>query len=363
MRASLRLAQIGKAFALPPLGKSWPGPGPFLYVKYHRDNYPAGNGALGPDAALLKDRVLGNDFADKDGWNMYMGTSVPGFPAHPHRGMETVTIVRAGMIDHADSTGSGARYAAGDVQWVTAGAGVVHSEMFPLLKTEGGNTLDIYQPWLNLAAEDKDADPEFVMLWDEAIPRVERDGATVQVIAGEFFGVTPPAPPKRSWASRPTSDIAAWVVEMAPGASVTLPPTNTPRTERTVYVHAPAPGPAGPEASDEPVAVNVGGEWVRDWHAVALAPGSGEVVLQNSGRAARVLVLQSVPIGEPVAVRGPFVMNTEQENLDAFAVYRKTKFGGFPHPSDKPTYGDAPRFAVYRGGRREEPGKKFAKAV
>ncbi|BEJ12003.1 hypothetical protein CspHIS471_0204630 [Cutaneotrichosporon sp. HIS471] len=347
MRTSLRLDQLSKAFKLPPMGKSWPGPGPFLYVMFHRDNYPAGNGNLAPDPKLLEGRVLGNDFTRKDGWSMYMGNEVPGFPAHPHRGMETVTIVRQGMIDHGDSTASGARYSVGDVQWVTAGKGVVHSEMFPLLNEGEKNTLDLYQLWLNLAAEDKDAGPEFVMMWREAIPHIEKDGSIVQVVAGEYGGAFPLAPPKSSWAARP-------------GATTTLPATNTPQTERTVYVHACVPGPDGPEKTVDPVKVQVGDEWVPDWHALKMAPGSAEVVLRNGSQPARVLVLQAVPIGEPVAVRGPFVMNTEQENLDAFAVYRKTKFGGFPWPTDKPTYGDSPRFAQYRGGPREEPGKKFA---
>jgi redox-sensitive bicupin YhaK (pirin superfamily) len=275
MRPPTRLAQtLGKAFRLPPLGRSWPGPGPFLYVMYHRDTYPAGNGALAPDPALLAGRVLGNDFSHRDGWSMYMGSAVPGFPAHPHRGMETVTIVREGTIDHGDSTASGARYSVGDVQWVTAGRGVVHSEMFPLLHTEKENPLDMYQLWLNLAAADKDAEPEFVMMWREAIPHVQEGGATVQVIAGAWHGAAPLPPPKRSWAARADADVGAWFIDMQPGSKVSLPPTNTPETERTVYVHACAPGPAGPEAAEEPVAVRVGDEVVPDWHAVSLPPGS-----------------------------------------------------------------------------------------
>lgn len=364
MRQPIRLAQeLGKAFKLPALGASWPGPGPFLYVRFHRDYYPRGNGKLAPDPKLLEGRVLGNDFKDKDGWNMYMGNEVPGFPSHPHRGMETVTIVREGTIDHGDSTKSGARYSVGDVQWVTAGKGVVHSEMFPLLNTDKENTHDLYQLWLNMARVNKDADPEFVMMWQEAIPHIQKDGVVVQVIAGDYFGHKPLQSPKASWAARESSDVAIWFIDMAPGSSVSLPPTNTDKTERTVYVHACVPGPHGPEMTEDPVTVKVGEEWVPDWHGISLPPNQGEVKLENSKNGtARVLVLQSVPIDEPVAVRGPFVMNTEQENIDAFAVYRKTKFGGWPWPSDRPTYGDSPRFAQYRGGPREEPGKKFGKA-
>ena len=80
------------------------------------------------------------DFAGIDGWSMYHGREVPGFPPHPHRGFETVTFVRKGLIDHADSLGAAARFGRGDVQWLTAGGGIVHSEMFPLLDRDGRRT-------------------------------------------------------------------------------------------------------------------------------------------------------------------------------------------------------------------------------
>ena len=117
------------------LGFPWETVDPFLFCVHHDDAYPRGNGQLGPDASLAG-RDIGQDFAGKDGWRMYHGRTVPGFPSHPHRGFETVTIVRNGFIDHADSLGAAARFGDGDVQWLTAGRGVVHSEMFPLLRTE-----------------------------------------------------------------------------------------------------------------------------------------------------------------------------------------------------------------------------------
>lgn len=121
-----------------PLGNQWPTLDPFLFVAHHRDAYPAGTGAMGPDAPL-DGREIGADFADIDGWNMYHGSAVPGFPQHPHRGFETITYVRHGLIDHADSLGAAARFGHGDMQWVTAGNGIVHSEMFPLLNRDEAN--------------------------------------------------------------------------------------------------------------------------------------------------------------------------------------------------------------------------------
>ena len=107
-----------------PLGAQWPTIDPFLFCAHHLDHYPAGSDRLGP-AVPIDDRDLGQDFAGIDGWNMYHGREVPGFPQHPHRGFETVTFVRRGLIDHADSLGATARFGRGDVQWLTAGKGIV----------------------------------------------------------------------------------------------------------------------------------------------------------------------------------------------------------------------------------------------
>ena len=171
-----------------PLGSRWQTADPFLFCVHHIDDFPAGNEQLGP-AASLAGRAIGADFEGKDGWRMYHGDVVPGFPQHPHRGFETVTIVRTGYIDHSDSLGATARFGMGDVQWLTAGAGVVHSEMFPLLDPKGPNRLELFQIWLNLPARDKLVEPYFTMLWDADIPRLRTTDAqgrsvVVTVIAG-----------------------------------------------------------------------------------------------------------------------------------------------------------------------------------
>ena len=152
-----------------PLGFPWETQDPFLFCAFHKDDYPKGNGKLGPISSL-EGRNLGSDFAGKDGFSMYHGQEVPGFPGHPHRGFETITIAEKGLVDHSDSLGAAGRFGDGDVQWMTAGKGVQHSEMFPLLKEDEANPLVLFQIWLNLPKKNKMVDPHFAMLWKESIP-------------------------------------------------------------------------------------------------------------------------------------------------------------------------------------------------
>ena len=228
-----------------PLGFPWETTDPFLFCAHHDDAYPAGDERMAPPAASLVGRDIGQDFEGKDGWRMYHGEVVPGFPAHPHRGFETVTIVRRGLIDHSDSLGAAARFGQGDVQWVTAGRGIVHSEMFPLLDRSGPNPLELFQIWLNLPRSDKMADPYFTMLWNDQVPRmVARDAAgrttEVTVVAGRLGEATPPAPPPNSWAARPDADVAIWTITMSPGAQWTLPPLPPAAPARCTSSGAPA---------------------------------------------------------------------------------------------------------------------------
>ena len=179
--------------AVVPLAFPWQTRDPFLVCVHHVDQYPRGNDRLGP-AASLEGRDIGQDFAGKDGWRMYHGHAVPGFPQHPHRGFETVTFVREGYIDHSDSLGATARFGRGDVQWLTAGAGIVHSEMFPLLREDQPNRLELFQIWLNLPAKSKFAAPYFTMFWDRDVPRYRPvDGVEVTLVTGELGGLKPPA--------------------------------------------------------------------------------------------------------------------------------------------------------------------------
>ena len=329
------------------LGFQWPTVDPFLFCAHHDDAYPAGNASLGPDAPLTG-RDIGQDFAGVDGWNMYHGSVVPGFPQHPHRGFETITLVRTGLIDHSDSLGAAARFGRGDVQWLTAGRGVVHSEMFPLLDSDGPNHQELFQIWLNLPAADKMAEPYFTMLWDRDIPRVTHTDAaghatTVTVVAGALDGVEPPPPPPDSWAARPESDLAVWVVTLDPDATWDLPRARGDDTVRVLYCF---------EGSE----VTVGGHTVAGSTAAAVRCDV-DVTLQAGPAGCELLVLQGRPIGEPVAQYGPFVMNDDAGIEQAFADYRSTGFGGWPWPVDDPVHGaDQGRFARHADGRVERVG-------
>lgn len=323
------------------LGPTWQTIDPFLFVAHHVDAYPAGNDDLGP-AASLEGRPLGQDFGNPEGWNMYHGTTVPGFPGHPHRGFETVTFVRSGFIDHSDSVGAAARFGQGDTQWLTAGNGVVHSEMFPLLQQDSDNPLELFQIWLNLPAESKTADPHFAMLWNEDTPTVTvADGVSVRVLAGTLNGATPPPPPPNSWASRPDTDVAIWNIDLSAGSTWTVPSTTGDRTRRVLYVYNGAP-------------VRIGDRVVESGHGVVV-DASVDVALTGSDDATQILVLQGAPIGEPVAQYGPFVLNDEEGIRQAFEDYRRTGFGGWPWDSEAPVHPrDAGRFARYPDQRVEK---------
>lgn len=326
-----------------PLAFPWASADPFLFCVHHVDGYPAGNEKLGP-AASLAGRRIGMDFDNKDGWNMYHGDVVPGFPQHPHRGFETVTIARRGLIDHSDSLGAAARFGRGDVQWLTAGAGIVHSEMFPLLDREAPNPVELFQIWLNLPAADKMAEPHFTMIWGEDVPRiVQKDeagrSAEITVVAGKFGDATPPSPPPRSYASRPDSDVAIWTVRLDAGAKATLPAA-APGTNRVLYFFA------GSE-------LKIAGTTAKPRHAHVVRPDA-ELALEAGSEEVELLVLQGRPIGEPVAQHGPFVMNQQSELRQAFEDYHRTKFGGWPWPSDGPVHGATEgRYARHADGRVE----------
>ncbi|MCC7198968.1 MAG: pirin family protein [Gammaproteobacteria bacterium] len=332
--------------AIHALGFQWPVRDPFLFCVHHDDRYPAGAASLGP-AASLAGRNIGQDFGGKDGWNMYHGETVPGFPAHPHRGFETVTIVRRGLIDHSDSLGAAARFGGGDVQWLTAGRGIVHAEMFPLLDRAQPNPLELFQIWLNLPARDKMVPPHFTMLWNHNLPRAVLSApgqplAEVVIVAGTLGlnAAVLPSPP-HSWAARPEADVAIWTLRLEPRARCVLPAAAHVSTLRNLYFFAGRDLLVDGQSQAGPACLELRGD-------AGLTLEAGEL-------ACELLLLQGRPIGEPVARYGPFVMNSPAEINQAITDYRRTQFGGWPWPEPGPVHGaTARRFARHADGRVEE---------
>ena len=327
-----------------PMGFQWETMDPFLFCVHHEDYFPKGNEQMGP-AESLAGRSLGDDFIIKNGYRMYHGKKVPGFPGHPHRGFETITVVRKGLVDHADSMGASGRYGNGDVQWMTAGKGVQHSEMFPLLSQDKDNPLELFQIWLNLPGAKKMSDPHFSMFWSENIPKLNIESANnkvslVEIMAGNFGTTKSLNPPPNSWASNNANEVAIWNVIMEKDAKITLPKASE-GVNRTLYFYE------GQELA-------IAGKAVSNYKLVKLRT-TQEVEIIATSENCKFLVLQGKPIGEPVMSYGPFVMNTKEEIQQAFNDYHETQYGGWPWPRyDQVHDRSKGRFAKYANGKIEE---------
>jgi len=228
-----------------------------------------------------------------------------GAPDHPHRGFETVTYVLSGEFEHEDSAGHRGVLRSGDVQWMTAGAGVVHSEMPSRGVRDAGGLVHGFQVWVNLPARLKLTPPRYQEVASAKIPTAHSaDGlARVRVIAGEALG------------AQAIIDTLTPIVyqdwSLQPGADVTLP--LAPEQQALIYVFQGA-ARIGNEGSP-----------VVDGQLALLA--AGDSVRLRASQDARLLLLAGVPLNEPVARYGPFVMNTEQEIRQAFRDYQSGKMG------------------------------------
>jgi redox-sensitive bicupin YhaK (pirin superfamily) len=238
-------------------------------------------------------------------WTLRPGEAT-GFPDHPHRGFETVTYLLEGQMEHRDSFGNHGRLNAGDVQWMTAGSGLVHSEMPGADLVRSGGRLEGFQIWVNLPKKAKMVAPHYQEIAAANIPEAQANGVTVRVIAGEALGT--------KGAVQTTTPIEYLHFTVAPGAA-----------------HAQTiPG------SHNAVAYVIRGEVKFDGRDEAAKEGTlavfghdgDEVRFQNAGSdAASLLVVAGEPLGEPVARYGPFVMNTRDELVQAFDDFRSGKMG------------------------------------
>lgn len=325
--------------AVKPLGFPWVTQDPFLFCVHHEDFYPEGNDVMGPKASLAG-RNIGQDFTEnKDGWRMYHGEKVPGFPAHPHRGFETVTVCTNGLIDHSDSLGAAGRFGFGDVQWMTAGRGVQHCEMFPLINKDKKNPLELFQIWLNLPKTKKMADPHFAMLWADTIPTYSQKDVAVKIIAGKIESTSAPDPAPNSWAANPENEVAIWLITLQPGATWNLPAASS-KANRSLYFY-------------DGENLRLDDTEIKEHCAIELNADT-PVSLANGSKLTHLLLLQGKPIGEPVVQYGPFVGNTREDIQQAYSDYQQTQFGGWPWPSYEHVHPrDKGRFAKYPDGKVE----------
>ncbi|HAS74724.1 MAG TPA: pirin [Clostridiales bacterium UBA8960] len=323
----------------------WEMENPFIFCAHHKDAYPKGDENQEPTVSLTG-RQLGEDFAIKDGFRMYHGTKVPGFPMHPHRGFETVTIVKTGFVDHFDSVGASGRYGNGDVQWLTTGSGCQHAEMFPLVSMEEENPLELFQVWLNLPAKDKFTKPAYKMLWSEDIPNITIGDdygpkAMITIISGGFEGKHGLTPNPASYASDPNHHLNILLIEMEPYSEINLPQVSKTLVRNLYYYEGEGH-------------ITIGTEKIPSSRRIKL-DGNEVIEITNGSKTSYLLLLEGEPINEPVVSYGPFVMNTEQEIRNAFSDYQHTRFGGWPwNRTDPINPRDSGRYAKYMDGTYEK---------
>lgn len=325
------------------LSSPWKTQDPFIFCAYHNDKYPGGNESFGPNVSL-KGRNIGSDFSNKDGWSMYHGEKVPGFPVHPHSGFETVTIVNKGLADHSDSLGAFGRFGNGDVQWMTAGKGIQHSEMFPLLN-KTSNHLELFQIWLNLPEKSKKVDPHYKMLWNNDIPiinitDINGKETEVKIIAGNLKDAFAVQPTPNSWAADTDNLVQIWTIKIPTQGSFKIELEKSDVT-RSLFFYS------GDSVLINSTEVNVN-------HLIEL-DSNHSIEIENVGSDAYFLFLQGKPINEPVVNYGPFVATSQAALRETMQVYQQTNFGGWPWESSEPVHGsEIIRFSQLKDGRRVE---------
>ena len=233
------------------------------------------------------------------------GNEKRGVGGHPHKGFETVTVAYQGELEHRDSSGGGGKIGAGDVQWMTAGNGIVHEEFHSKDFASTGGTLQMAQLWVNLRAKDKKAEPRYQTLLKAQIPTVNlpQEAGTVRVIAGEYDRQKGPA--------KTFTPINLWDVNLKAGKSAELP---LPDGHTATFL-----------VLSGKVLVNSEREAGEGDLAIFARSGTG--ILVKATTDAKLLVMAGEPIDEPIVGQGPFVMNSRTEILKAFEDYQLGRMG------------------------------------
>ncbi len=238
---------------------------------------------------------------------------IAGFPWHPHRGIETITYVLAGTVDHGDSLGNSGTLGAGDVQWMTAGSGILHQEM---PRGNEGGQMHGFQLWANLPRDLKMTDPRYQDVPSAEIPEItDDDGTRVRVVCGEFRG-------KKGPVDGVAADPRYLDVSVEPGRRTTLPV----EVSRHAFAYVFQGAGSFRDASDpRDVPTEVTGPGGHEQleltgnRSLVLFDNGDEVTVQAGPEGIRFLLVSGKPIGEPVAWRGPIVMNTNEELMQAYA--------------------------------------------
>jgi len=247
------------------------------------------------EAGSMDPFLLLDDFGSDD-----PADYIAGFPWHPHRGIETVTYILAGDVEHGDSLGNRGTIGAGDVQWMTAGSGVIHQEM-PQLYTGRSRG---FQLWVNLPASDKMTDQRYRGVLSSEMPEIDREGVRIKVIAGEIGGTRGPVKDL-------VVDAAYFDVEATPGLRSELPVDS----DHTVFAFV----------FEGSVFFGDGSRAIDSGGLVVFEKGDS-IFFATRETGARFLLVSGMPIGEPIAWGGPIVMNTEAELAQAFREYREGTF-------------------------------------
>jgi redox-sensitive bicupin YhaK (pirin superfamily) len=344
---------------------------PFLFCVYHKDLYPPGDEEMG----VRDERGDGSHFHPSVPYRFYHGHRIPGFPRHPHRGFETITATIDGIIDHVDSVGNAGRYGGGDLQWMTAGSGIQHAEMFPLVNDDKANPSRFFQIWLNLPSRKKMSAPDFVMHWKDDVKKIRSKGNEYEIVAwvGQFGDDDDEASsknstansantptPKNSWASDEANDVGVFYVEIyAENGSVAVPKAKIGK-EANRYLYF---------VEGEEMVIN--GEKIRKKTGAELDASQSFTVKctkiestsnrnsrsdsssngqEGKNKCCAFLILSGRPISEPVASHGPMVMNTNAELRQAFQDFDRTQFGGWPWKSNDVVFPrEKPRFMRVNG--------------
>ena len=227
----------------------------------------------------------------------------PGVGVHPHKGFETVTIVYDGEVEHRDSAGNSGVIGPGDVQWMTAGRGILHEEFHSREAARRGGIVSMAQLWVNLPARDKGAEPAYQDIRDAAIPRVKLDGGELRVIAGEHAGI--------AGSARTFTRLNVWDIRLDAGGRAELPLREG--------------DPAILPVFSGRVAIN--GEKIVEGSHVAMFSREGGTIAIEATETSRLLLLSGEPLDEPIAAHGPFVMNTRAEIMRAMEEFRSGKMG------------------------------------